>query len=99
MTIIKEHRQEIPLKVPDNMKIRASQNGWMMNKMAEWFRHVWGCNVGVCSLSILDHAVIHTSHSCQERAKANDINLLHIPGGCTHLLQLANQSWCKPFKG
>ena len=33
-----------------------------------------------------------------ESADANDIDVVYVPGGCTHLLQPADRSWCKPFK-
>ena len=106
LVVFKERRGEIPQRVraqlilPDNVRISASPNGWMTNeKMAEWLRRIWRRNTDdVRRLLILDRATIHTSQGTQAALAENDTDVVFIPGGCTHLLQPADRSWCKPLQ-
>lgn len=102
----KENNGQIPprvnaqLRIPNNVCVSASKNGWMTSeKMFEWLRRVWGRNIDdVRRLIILDRATVHTANAVQERVRELDTDMVYIPGGCTHLLQPADRSWCKPFK-
>uniref|UniRef100_A0A2L2YHJ1 POGO family transposase, putative n=1 Tax=Parasteatoda tepidariorum TaxID=114398 RepID=A0A2L2YHJ1_PARTP len=104
--ILKEPTGRIPprvlkdLKVPHNVKVTCSFNGWMTtNLMESWLTRIWGPNEDdVRRLIILDRASIHRTSSLQEKLKDLDTDLVLIPAGCTGLLQPADVSWMAPFK-
>lgn len=104
--ILKEPTGRIParvyseLKIPSNVKVTCSKNGWMTSKeMEEWLSRVWGENVDdVRRLLVLDRAPIHTKSDTQEEIARRDTDCVLIPAGCTSIVQPADVSWMMPFK-
>lgn len=104
--ILKEPTGRIPprvmneLRIPDNVKVTCSVNGWMTSVLMEsWLNRIWGQNDDdVRRLIILDRASIHTTPQIKEKIENLDTDLVIIPAGCTSLLQPADVSWMSPFK-
>jgi hypothetical protein len=61
------------LRIPPNVYVRASENGWMNSHlMAVWTREVWGpSDDDVRRLLILDSAQIHTAQQTREWLEGN----------------------------
>lgn len=104
--ILKEPTGRIPprvmkdLRIPNNVKVTCSVNGWMTSALMEsWLNRIWGGNDDdVRRLIILDRASIHTPPDIREKIENLDTDLVLIPAGCTSLLQPADVSWMSPFK-
>ena len=102
----KERNATIPprvfanLRIPDNIMVTASLNGWMTgDKMKHWVNRVWGQNVDdVRRLIILDRARIHTMPATVEELAQRDTDVVFVPGGCTPIAQPADVAWNLPFK-
>ncbi|KAM7304508.1 uncharacterized protein ISCGN_014408 [Ixodes scapularis] len=106
LIVLKEPTGRIPprvlisLRIPANVRVTSSKNGWMTSPvLLEWTRRVWGPNADdVRRLLILDQAPIHKTEAAREVLDAKDTDVVLIPGGCTSILQPADVSWMKPFK-
>ncbi|KAH7984614.1 hypothetical protein HPB52_023284 [Rhipicephalus sanguineus] len=67
--------------------------------MQEWLSRVWGPNVDdVQRLLVLDQATIHKKQAATNAFEEYDTDMLHVPAGCTSILQPADVYWNKPFK-
>ncbi|XP_041366065.1 tigger transposable element-derived protein 6-like [Gigantopelta aegis] len=100
------------LKVPDNVLITATENGWMTTvKVHHFIRHVWGPNDDdTRRLLILDAYKPHTCQSSTDRFDEYETDIVTVPGGCTGLVQPMDthvnkvfkerikQQWCEWFK-
>ncbi|EEC05687.1 POGO family transposase, putative [Ixodes scapularis] len=88
------------LKIPANVRVTCSKNGWMTSPLlAQWVTRVWGPNRDdVRRLLALDQAPIHKTEAAQKAFSEVDTDVVLIPGGCTSILQPADVSWIKPFK-
>ena len=88
------------LRIPSNVIVTASTNGWMTGeKMAHWINRVWGPDEDdVRRLIVLDRARIHTMPSTVEEFTRRQTDVTFIPGGCTPLAQPADVAWNAPFK-
>ena len=88
------------LHVPQNVRLTASQNGWMTgDKMASWVNRVWGANEDdVRRLLILDQARIHTMQQTLDNLQDVETDVIFVPAGCTPICQPADVSWNTPFK-
>ena len=66
------------LRVPANVKVTASTNGWMTGeKMASWINRIWGPNQDdVRRLLVLDQARIHTMQATRDRYHIHTFFLL-----------------------
>ena len=88
------------LQVPPNVRVTASQNGWMTGeKMVTWINRVWGANEDdVRRLIILDQARIHTMQATQDNLGEVETDIVFVPAACTPLVQPADVSWNTPLK-
>ena len=88
------------LRIPNNIRVTASQNGWMTGeKIAVWVNRVWGPNRDdVRRMIVLDRARIHTMQATQDLLEEKDTDCILVPAGCTSLAQPADVSWNAPFK-
>ena len=85
---LKERNGVIParvhqaLRIPDNVKVTASANGWMTGPiMAAWINRIWGPNADdVRRLLILDRARIHTMQQTIDQLNERDTDVLFVPG-------------------
>ena len=70
------------LRIPDNVKVTASTNGWMTGPiMAARVNRIWGPNTDdVRRLLILDRARIHTMQLTIDQLHERDTDVLFIPG-------------------
>lgn len=87
-------------KVP-GVVVALSKNGWMNEKLTkDWVLHCWGrLNFGR-GLLVWDAYKCHITGSIKEVVKTqtnSDISV--VPGGLTCIVQPADTSWNKPFKG
>lgn len=81
--VFKERRGAIParvlanLRVPANIRLTASQNGWMTgHKMGDWLERIWGPSTDdVRRLLVLDKACIHTMDATQQELTGTMIYL------------------------
>ena len=104
--VLKERNGIIPgrvfanLRLPGNVRVTASPNGWMTgDKMTDWIQRVWGDNRDdVRRLVVLDMARIHTMQATQDTLTERDTDVVYVPGGCTPICQPADVSWNAPFK-
>ena len=69
------------LRIPDNVKVTASANGWMTGPiMAAWVNRIWGPNTDdVRCLLILDRACIHTMQQTIDQLHECDTDVLFVP--------------------
>lgn len=88
------------LRVPGNVRVAASQNGWMTKQlMCTWVNRVWHPNQDdVRRLLVLDQARVHTAQDVKDKFQEVDTDLIFVPAGCTPLVQPADVSWNTPFK-
>lgn len=98
-------RKTIPKneKFPNDVIIRANQNGWMTaDLMTEWIRIVWHRRPGGLrrprNMLVLDAFKGHLTDSVKEELKRSNTDLVIIPGGMTSQLQPLDVSVNKPFK-
>ncbi|XP_060077282.1 uncharacterized protein LOC132556822 [Ylistrum balloti] len=76
-------RIQASLRIPPNVRVSASQNGWMTAaEVQRWIRRVWGPNTDdVRRLLTLDSYRPHTCPSTLEIFKQYDTDIVTIPGG------------------
>ena len=70
------------LRVPDNVRLTASKNGWMTGPiMGAWISSVWGptCD-NVRRLLILDKTRIHTMAQTSDQLAEKETDLIFVPG-------------------
>lgn len=83
------------LRVPNNVLIDASLNGWMTTPVLHrWLRRVWGQNADDARrLLVLDEYKPHTIQETMTACDEVDTDLVHIPGGkcrISHLTHVSN---------
>ena len=86
--VFKEREGIIPprvyanLRIPRNVIVSASLNGWMTGTlMNQWVNRVWGPNVDdVKRLLVLDRARIHTMNATKEALTDRNTDYAYIPG-------------------
>ena len=88
------------LRIPRNVRISATPNGWMTGpKMEEYMNRIWGLNIDDARrLLVLDQARVHTSHVAEDALRNADTDCVLVPAGCTPIVQPADVSWNAPFK-
>ncbi|KAM7314107.1 hypothetical protein ISCGN_003892 [Ixodes scapularis] len=104
--VLKEPTGRIParafmaLRIPTNVRLTSSENGWMTTDIClEWLSRVWGPDIDdVRRLLVIDQAPIHKTKVVMDTAEASATDIVHIPGGCTGILQPADVYWNKSFK-
>jgi hypothetical protein len=104
--VLRENNGRIPprvfanLNIPRNVRLTASQNGWMTTeKMSDWIQRIIGPNTDdVRRLLILDKARIHETAVARDALSERDVDVLYVPVGCTSLIQPADVCWNSPFK-
>ena len=90
---LKERNGMIPLRVsrtlrvPDNVRLTASKNGWMTGPlMGSWINRIWGANVDdVRRLLVLDKARIHTMQTTRDQLEERETDVAFIPGEISQL--------------
>ena len=83
---------------PANIRIAASENGWMTRvELHKWMRTVWREN-SERRLLVLDQYRPHLTADTKELADSLDTSLAFIPGGCTGIAQPLDVSINAPFK-
>lgn len=88
MLIFKEKNGELGprvkanLKIPANVVVAASTNGWMTSSLLlSWFRRVWGeSGFGERRLLVLDSYRPHKSTETKNKADASNTDVVIIPG-------------------
>lgn len=75
-------RVKANLRIPTNVVVAASPNGWMTRSVLHsWFRRVWGNSLyGSRRLLVLDSYRPHKSTDTQEKAEALNTDIIIIPG-------------------
>jgi hypothetical protein len=70
------------LRVPRNIRIAASPNGWMTGEfMRVWVNRIWGQNVDdIRRLLVLDRARIHTMQATLTKLDEVETDVVFIPG-------------------
>ena len=87
------------LRIPSNMGVRATANGWMTaEEYQHWLVHVYGKECKHCLL-IVDSYKPHWSETSMEVVKEHcNAECVIIPGGCTSIVQPMDHCINKPFK-
>ena len=92
-------RVKSKLTVPNNVRVRASTNGWMTREeYHHWLAHVYK-DEDEPRLLVVDSYKPHVSDESRDIV-INQCNssLVIIPGGCTSIAQPMDRSVNKPFK-
>ena len=110
MVIFKERngrlgpRVSSQLQIPSNVRVKASQNGWMTADLYHWwlrclYRPDPVNNLERRRLLLVDHYRPHISEPSKKiLTQECNSDLIMIPAGCTSLVQPMDVSVNRPFK-
>lgn len=100
LIIFKGKRPKKEEKYVTGVTVVFTDNGWINDDVAAWWmRKAIGCLRSSRVALIWDTYSAHMTPKIHLQAKECKTELLYIPGGCTGLVQPADVSWNKPFKG
>lgn len=100
LVIFKGKRPKKPEAYASGVWVEFSDNGWITESLVEdWLRRAIGCLRLRETVLVWDTYSAHMTESVRERAKSCKTKMVFVPGGCTGLVQPADVSWNKPFKG
>ena len=87
------------LRVPSNVRLRSSTNGWMTaTEYQNWLLHVYGKQRERRFL-VVDCYKPHKAEESIKMAKERcNANVVIVPGGCTSIIQPMDKCINKPFK-
>jgi len=91
------------LRIPDNVRVKASPNGWMRSmEVHQWIRselhNTRDRQEDVNMLAVLDCYNAHRSAETRQLLEDMNIDVVYIPGGCTSIAQPMDVSVNRPFK-
>lgn len=110
LLIFKERNGELgprvraKLTIPSNLRVKASQNGWMTTSLYHWWlRAVYRPdpfnNLERRRLLVVDRYRPHTTETSRKiLSDEGNSDMLLIPAGCTSLVQPMDVSVNRPFK-
>ena len=71
----------VNLRIPQNVKITCTKNGWMSTStMSHWVNRIWRSSDDVRRLLILDRARIHTAAATKQLFEEFDTDVIFVPG-------------------
>lgn len=84
----------------NGVDIAYTENGWIdEGTITMWMRRAIGYLRSDRTLLIWDTYAAHMTERVRNEAVKCHTDLVYVPGGCTGLVQPADVSWNKPFKG
>ena len=87
------------ITIPPNVRISASDNGWMTSQLYHWWlNNVYGSNMAARRLLLVDNYKAHLTEESKTIVKNCNSELVLIPAGCTSLVQPMDVSINRPFK-
>lgn len=89
------------LKILENVKVTGTTNGWMNSeKLSTWISRIWRPDEDdVSCLLTLDKAQIYVKQEVHTAPSDANTELIIIAGGWISIVQPADVSWNKLFKG
>lgn len=93
-------KRKLQFKPPKDVHVAVQQKGWMdTDLMFRWLKAiVLPYTKGRKTLLVMDSFSAHEDTKLLEKAKAENIDIVVIPGGCTSKIQPLDVCLNKPFK-
>ena len=86
------------LRIPPNVRVRATTNGWMTAEYQYWLLHIYG-KESQRRLLIVDIYKPHQMENNIKKVKDScNSDVIIIPGGCTSIVQPMDRCINRPFK-
>ena len=87
------------LRIPPNVRVRASTNGWMTaEEYQHWLVHVYGKESQRRLLIVDSYKPHQTVDSIKKVKDSCNSDVIIIPGGCTSIVQPMDKCINRPFK-
>ena len=93
-------KRKLKFRCPEDVHVVVQKKGWMDSElMICWFKGIiLPYTEGRKSILVIDSFSAHISDEFLDMAKANNVDVVIIPGGCTSKIQPLDVCLNKPFK-